>query len=157
MVQDRASLRETLYRLRTTARLSRPKLAELSGVSEGQLGNIERGEDQRTGRPPHPKVDTLRRIADGLAFDAETKTTDPAKADRYYRELAVASGYFPAEVATPLDAPKRSPRERVQALLAENPRVATAFEALPSDMDDDDVDALERHLEAFKLMQRRKR
>lgn len=156
MVQDRASLRETLYRLRTTARMSRQKLATLSGVSEGQLGNIERGEDQRTGRPPHPKVETLRKIADGLAFDEESNVGDSVKADRYFRELGIASGYFPSEVATPPDAPRRSPRERVQALLAENPRVATAFEALPSDMDDDDVDALERHLEVFKLLRRRK-
>lgn len=157
MVQDRASLPETLYRLRVQARLSQQKLAKLAGISEGQLGNIERGRDQRGAGPPHPKVETLRRIADGLAFDDETQTTDTEKADRYYLELATAGGLFPPSVVpSEPGALLRSARERFQALLARNPKIATAFEALPNNLDDDDVEALRRHLDLFAELVRRR-
>lgn len=154
MPETLVRLAETLHHLRRQSRLSQEQLANLSGVSKQQIGNLERSKDPRSGKAPLPRPDTLRRLADALAINSVTGQVHQDRADDYYNQLAAAAGYFPAGG----DGVSRlSPRDRAQALLAKNPRAATAFEALPNDMDDADVDALARHLEVFADLLRRRR
>ncbi|MFN8523723.1 MAG: helix-turn-helix transcriptional regulator [Chloroflexota bacterium] len=88
------SLAQVLAELRQQTRLSQTALARLSGVSRAIVGLIERSGDSRGSRSARPTIETLRRLARGLATDPENEQlVDGVRADRLFHRLMMAAGY----------------------------------------------------------------
>lgn len=85
-----SALADVLSALRDKGGFSRKDLAELSGVSDGTIKNIEYGKQ-------HPKPETLRLLADGLATNRLRATKDRQHADELFASLMAAAGYLPAD------------------------------------------------------------
>jgi transcriptional regulator with XRE-family HTH domain len=106
--------------LRKRRRVSQETLARQSGVSRAIISIIERGFDPSTKSAPHPRPDTLRQIATGLAQDGDGQE-EPGLAAVFYGDLMQAAGYgVPAqETAPPVDP------EAILAELARDPEVGS--------------------------------
>ena len=93
------ALGHMLAALRRRARMSQRELAQHSGVSYTQIGDLERG------RGGFPSPITLRALARGLATDQfREHGYDPTIADACYRQVMEAAGYLRG---LPVDAPPR--------------------------------------------------
>jgi transcriptional regulator with XRE-family HTH domain len=83
---ERGTLAAALVALRTGAGLSQRGLAEVTGVSQGTIRDIE------TGKQRKPRWDTLRMLADGVALGQQGVSGDRL-AGAAYRTLLEAAGH----------------------------------------------------------------
>jgi transcriptional regulator with XRE-family HTH domain len=100
-----------LVALRNRRRVSQGTLARQSGVSRAIISILERGHDPSTKKVPHPRPDTLRQIANGLAQDGDGRA-EPGLGRAYYAELMQAAGYGTIDpaAAPPPAVDSREPR-----------------------------------------------
>jgi transcriptional regulator with XRE-family HTH domain len=84
-----SDLASALLRLRQAAELSRRQLEDVSGVSEETIKGIEYSKNVR------PTLDTLKKLATGLATNRALARVDPTAADEILSTLMQAAGYLP--------------------------------------------------------------
>lgn len=69
-----STIGDNLKRIRTDKQLSTRKLAELSGISNGYISQLEKGIDTRTQKPINPTFDVLQKLASGLKVEVHELT-----------------------------------------------------------------------------------
>lgn len=139
MIEKTGALSVTLQRLRDKARVSQKELARITAtlgddrrVSEATIRAIESESTQA-------KATTLRKLADGLAFDPFAGEVNQARSDAFYAELQQAAGYQTGATTTPASKPRSVEDltdEEVREALARmmnDPRVSAEFLSVAED------------------------
>jgi transcriptional regulator with XRE-family HTH domain len=96
LVAERTHLGDVLDKWLRRLRVSKAHVARFGRVSPNTLNYISQG------TTAHPEMDTVRRIAQGLATDPSTEFLDEPTYRRAWRELAEAAGHSTPTFADPV-------------------------------------------------------